>query len=407
MVRQGAAWIWERQGWPAVTCDSARLLGPAGAARRAQGLLAGTLAAIEDVDRRTMLVQALTDEAVTSSRIEGEILDPASVRRSIERRLRIHPGPRQARRREPRAAEGIAAVTVDAVENAVQPLTKARLLRWHRLLRPSDLRDDEVGRFRSTDMHVESGPIGRERIHFIAPPADRVDAEVDSFLSWFEALDVGDWLVTAGLAHLVFVTIHPFADGNGRISRAIADLLLARDVQNEIPVSMTRQILAERTRYYEMLERTQRGGLDVTEWLVWFLGCYERAALHTLDVISEVQFANQIFARAAKAGINERQSMVLRTFLDRYEGRLSPTKYAQIATVSKDTAQRELADLVAKGVLRRTGATSNVSYEVAIERKRPVLSATPGAADSAPAAAEEPSERRRRVHGPVRDDGAR
>lgn len=399
MMRQGGTWIWEREGWPAVTYDAARLLGPAGAARRSQGLVAGALAAIDDLDRRGMLVQALTDEAVTTSRIEGEILDPASVRRSIERRLRMQPGRRQARRREPRAAEGIAAVTVDAVENAAKPLTRARLLRWHRLLRPSELRDDEVGRFRSTEIHVESGPIGRERIHFIAPPADRVEHEVEGFLSWFEALDVGDWLVTAGLAHLVFVTIHPFADGNGRISRAIADLLLARDVSNEMPISMTRQILAERARYYEILERTQRGGLDVTDWLVWFLGCYERAALHTVDVIAEVQFANQVFARAAKAGINERQSMVLRTFLDRYEGRLNPAKYAQVATVSKDTAQRELADLVAKGVLRRTGATSNVSYEIAMARPRPLQRGKEGAGDSAPLVPEESSRRRKQERG--------
>jgi len=272
-------------------------------------------------------------------------------------------------------------VTIDAVENANKPLTKSRLLRWHRLLRPSDLADDELGRFRTSEIHVESGPIGRERVHFIAPPAELVDHEIERFLVWFGTLESGDRLVTAALSHLVFVTIHPFADGNGRISRAIADLVLARDVGNEIPVSMTRQILEERADYYAILERTQRGGLDVTEWLVWFLECYERAALYTLEVIRDVQFANHVFARAAKAGISERQSSVLRTFLDRYEGRLNPTKYAQIAGVSKDTAQRELADLVAKGVLRRTGATSNVSYEVAIARQP-----APKIAESQPAA---------------------
>jgi Fic family protein len=368
-MRQEATWIWQLEGWPSVTYDASRVLGPAGAARRAQGLVAGAMTAMDDADRRSMLVQTLTDDAVTTSQIEGEVLDPAAVRRSIERRLRLQPGGRRAGRREPRAAEGIAAVTVDAVENADKPLTRSRLLRWHRLLRPSDLTDDDVGRFRRSEIHVESGPIGRERIHFIAPPGDRVEHEVQRFLSWFSALRIGDWLVTAGLSHLVFVTIHPFADGNGRISRAIADLLLARDVANEVPISMTRQISAERADYYAILERTQRGGLDVTDWLVWFLGCYERAALHTLDVVSEVQFTNQVFVRAAKAGINERQSKVLRAFLDRYEGRLNPAKYAQIANVSKDTAQRELADLVAKGVLTRTGATSKVSYELATPRQ--------------------------------------
>lgn len=371
-MREERTWIWQREGWPYVRYDAGRILAPAGAARRAQGLVAGAMSAVDDADRRRMLVESLTDEAVTTSRIEGEVLDPASVRRSIERRLRLLPGTRRPGRPEPRAAEGIAAVTIDAVENADKPLTKARLLRWHRLLRPSGLAAADVGRFRTSEMHVESGPIGRESVHFSAPPADRVENEVERFLLWFSALDVGDWLVTAGLSHIVFVTIHPFADGNGRISRAIADLLLARDVANEIPVSMTRQILAERAEYYAVLERTQRGNLDVTEWLVWFLGCYERAALHTRDVVSEVQFVNQVFVRAARAGINERQSMVLRTFLDRYAGRLNPAKYAQIAKVSKDTAQRELADLVAKRVLTRTGATSNVSYELAIRRQQPL-----------------------------------
>jgi Fic family protein len=369
-MRQEATRIWQLEGWPSVTYDASRVLGPAGAARRAQGLVAGAMTAMDDADRRSMLVQTLTDEAVTTSQIEGEVLDPASVRRSIERRLRLQPGGGRTRRREPRATEGIAAVTVDAVENADKPLTRSRLLRWHRLLRPPQLDDDDVGRFRRSEIHVESGPIGRERIHFIAPPGDRVEDEVQRFLSWFSALRIGDWLVTAGLSHLVFVTIHPFADGNGRISRAIADLLLARDAANEVPISMTRQISAERADYYAVLERTQRGGLVVTDWLVWFLGCYERAALHTLDVVSEVQFANQVFVRAAKAGINERQSKVLGAFLDRYEGRLNPAKYAQIANVSKDTAQRELADLVAKGVLTRTGATSKVSYELATPRRQ-------------------------------------
>ncbi len=205
---------------------------------------------------------------------------------------------------------------------------------------------------------------GRERVHFEAPPGERVESEVQRFLSWFSELSIGDWLIASALSHLVFVTIHPFADGNGRISRAIADLLLARDVPLDLPVSMTRQIHAEKQRYYDVLERTQRGNLDVTDWIVWFLHCYERAALHALDVIAEVQRANAIFTYAATQGVNERQRLVLRAFLDRYDGRLNPTKYAQMTDKSVDTAQRDLADLVAKGVVVRTGATSNVSYDL-------------------------------------------
>jgi Fic family protein len=232
------------------------------------------------------------------------------------------------------------------------------------MLRPTGLDASEIGRFRTGPMQVVSGPMGRERVHFEAPPGERVESEVQRFLLWFSQLSIGDWLITSALSHLVFVTIHPFADGNGRISRAIADLLLARDVPDDVPVSMTRQILAEKQRYYDMLERTQRGNLDVTEWIVWFLECYERAALHTLDVIAEVQRANAIFTYAAKQGLNERQLLVLRIFLGRYDGRLNPAKYAQITDKSVDTAQRDLADLVAKGVLVRTGATSNVSYDL-------------------------------------------
>jgi Fic family protein len=355
----------ERKGWPEITYDAARVLAPAGRARRAQGLVSGAIAAIDIADRKRLLVDALTEEAITTSKIEGENLDPASVRRSIARRLTLQPlGRNDLRRREGRATEGISAVTVDAVENARKPLTASRLLRWHRMLRPTSLDASEIGRFRTGPMQVVFGPVGRERVHFEAPPGERVESEVQRFLVWFSRLSIGDWLITSALSHLVFVTIHPFADGNGRISRAIADLLLARDVPDDVPVSMTRQILAEKQLYYDMLERTQRGNLDVTEWVVWFLQCYERAALHTRDVIAEVQRANAIFTYAAKQGLNERQLLVLRIFLDRYDGRLNPAKYAQITDKSADTAQRDLADLVAKGVLVRTGATSNVSYDL-------------------------------------------
>ncbi|HEX3549159.1 MAG TPA: Fic family protein [Candidatus Elarobacter sp.] len=399
MVHQAQHWIWQQKGWPNVTFDAVRVLRPAGDARRAQGLVAGAMSAITDRDRRQLLAQALTDEAVTTSQIEGETLDPASVRRSIERRLRLDPNAKpDRRRREARATEGMAAVTVDAVEHAANPLTTSRLLRWHRMLSPSGLAADQVGSFRTSEIHVEPGPIGRETIHFVAPPPGRVEHEVDGFLLWLATAESGDRLITAALSHLIFVTIHPFADGNGRISRAIADLLLARDVGNEISVSMTRQILAERQDYYTVLERTQRNGLDVTDWLLWFLGCYERAALHTLDVVREVEGANRIFARAAQRGLNERQAGVLRVFLDRYEGRLNPAKYAQIAAVSKDTAQRDLADLVEKRVLERSGATSNVSYVVAPDIAEPAIPLRPArpqmAADTVP-----PTSPRRRNEG--------
>jgi Fic family protein len=364
-MKRQERWIWERNGWPQVTYDAALLLAPAGRARRAQGLVTGAIAAIDAVDRKRILVDTLTDEALTTSQIEGENLDPASVRRSIARRLMLHAvGPQDPRRREGRATEGISAVTVDAVENARKPLTVSRLLRWHRMLGPAGLDAGEIGRFRTGPMRVVSGPMGGERVHFEAPPGERVEDEVQRFLVWFSQLAIGDWLIMSALSHLVFVTIHPFADGNGRISRAIADLLLARDVPDDVPVSMTRQILAEKQRYYDMLERTQRGSLDVTDWVVWFLQCYERAALHTLDVIAEVQRANAIFSYAAKQGLNERQRIVLRRLLDRYQGRLNPAKYAQMTDKSVDTAQRDLADLVAKGIFVRTGATSNVSYDL-------------------------------------------
>ena len=232
------------------------------------------------------------------------------------------------------------------------------------MLSPTGLDPSEIGRFRTSPVQVVSGPIARERVHFEAPPGERVEYEVQRFLLWFSELAIGDWLIMSALSHLVFVTIHPFADGNGRIARAIANLLLARDLPGDVPVSMTRQILVEKNRYYEMLERTQRGDLDVTEWIVWFLECYERAAHSTLETIGEIQRANAIFTYAAKQGLSERQLRVLRVFLDRYDGRLNPAKYAQITSTSSDTAQRDLADLVAKGVFVRSGATSNVSYDL-------------------------------------------
>jgi len=357
-------WIWELEGWPSVIYDAGRLLAPAGHARRAQGLATGAIAAIDAIDRKRLLVDALTDEAITTSQIEGEQLDPASVRRSIARRLQLRPSSGTGPRREGRAAEGISAVTVDAIEQAHNALTASRLLRWHRMLSPTGLDPSEIGRFRTSPVQVVSGPIARERVHFEAPPGERVEYEVQRFLLWFSELAIGDWLIMSALSHLVFVTIHPFADGNGRIARAIANLLLARDLPGDVPVSMTRQILVEKNRYYEMLERTQRGDLDVTEWIVWFLECYERAAHSTLETIGEIQRANAIFTYAAKQGLSERQLRVLRVFLDRYDGRLNPAKYAQITSTSSDTAQRDLADLVAKGVFVRSGATSNVSYDL-------------------------------------------
>jgi Fic family protein len=262
-----------------------------------------------------------------------------------------------------RAVEGIVEMMLDATGNYEEPLTRERLFAWHASLFPtgrSGMTKITVGAWRNDSggpMQVVSGPIGRERVHYEAPPANRVPEEMERFLDWFETPSDADTLLVAGVAHVWFVTIHPFDDGNGRIARAIADMVLARGERTgQRFYSMSGQIRAERNTYYEMLERTQKGGLDITRWQTWFLECLLRAVEAAQSLLSAVLEKARFWERFAKEPLNERQIKLLNRLMDGFGGKLTSSKWAKIAQCSQDTAYRDIMDLIERGALEKDPA---------------------------------------------------
>jgi Fic family protein len=264
-------------------------------------------------------------------------------------------------------------MTLDATQNYRAPLTAARLFGWHAALFPtgySGMHKISVGRWRDDSggpMQVVSGPIGRERVHFEAPAATRLDQEMSAFLQWFEAEAAADPVLRAGLAHLWFVTIHPFDDGNGRIARAIAEMALARSEKSpQRFYSMSAQIRIERNTYYDKLEKTQQTGLDITLWLEWFLACLERAFDQTEKNLGSVLRKARFWEVHAQKSFNERQRLMLNKLLDGFEGKLTSSKWAKIAKCSQDTALRDILDLVERGALTKDpGGGRSTSYSLA------------------------------------------
>jgi Fic family protein len=320
--------------------------------------------------RAEATLQTLTTEIIKSSEIEGEMLDRDSVRSSIARRLGMDIG---ALAPADRNVEGVVEMTLDATQNYRAPLTAARLFGWHAALFPtgySGIHKIAVGRWRDDSggpMQVVSGPIGRERVHFEAPAATRLDQEMSAFLQWFEAEDATDPVLRAGLAHLWFVTIHPFDDGNGRIARAIADMALARsEKSSQHFYSMSAQIRIERNTYYDKLEKTQETGLDITLWLEWFLACLERAFDQTEINLGSVLRKARFWEVHAQKPFNERQRLMLNKLLDGFEGKLTSSKWAKIAKCSQDTALRDILDLIERGALTKDpGGGRSTSYSLA------------------------------------------
>lgn len=364
-------YIWERPDWPTLTGRDGSIATPLAAVRHDQGRLIGRMESLGFKLREEAVLQTLTQDVLKTSEIEGEALDATQVRSSLARRLGIDIG---ALPPTDRNVEGIVEVMLDATRNYTEPLTAERLFSWHAALFPTgrsgmtrirvgDWRDDSSG-----PMQVVSGPFGRERVHFTAPPADRVAAEIGAFLTWFNAPLATDPVIKAALAHLWFVTIHPFEDGNGRIARAIADLALARsEASPQRFYSMSAQIRIERSDYYDELERTQKGATDVTEWLTWFLACLGRAIHGADDVLAAVIAKAQFWERAAKLALNERQIKILNRLLDGFEGKMTSSKWATIAKCSQDTANRDIAALLDLGLLRKGDAGGrSTSYELAI-----------------------------------------
>lgn len=311
----------------------------------------------------------MTDEVVKSSAIEGEILDVRQVRSSLARRLGLEIGEAVP---SPRAVDGIVEMMLDATRHSSQPLTADRLFGWHAALFPtgrSGLRRITVGAWRSAEagaMQVISGPMGRERVHFEAPEAGRLPAEMDAFLEWFNAPPTMDPVIKAGVAHFRFVTIHPFEDGNGRIARAIADMALARaDGQPERFYSMSAQIEAERHGYYEILETSQRNGLDITPWLRWFLECLGRSLACAEETLATVLRKAHMWRRIGTGTVNERQRKVINRLMDGFEGNLTTSKYARLTGCSTDTALRDIQALVAMGIMaRNAGGGRSISYRL-------------------------------------------
>lgn len=362
-------YIWQGGDWPEWRYDLAALAEPLADVSRAQGLLLGRLADVGMALRNQASLAALTEDVIRTSEIEGERLDAESVRSSIARRLGVDIG---ALAPMDRHVEGVVELVVDATARCEAELTIDRLFGWHAALFPtgySGLSQIHVGTFRDDangPMQVVSGPIGRQRVHFEAPPADRLAVEVARFFAWANSSSKDHPILKAGLGHLWFVTLHPFDDGNGRIARAIGDLLLARaDGSPQRFYSLSAQIQRERRDYYGILERTQKGSLDVTPWLKWFLenlATAVDAAQHTLDA---VLVKTRFWQRWATAPLNERQLKLLNRLLDGFDGKLNSSKWAVIAKCSPDTALRDINDLLARGVLRKSAAGGrSTSYEL-------------------------------------------
>lgn len=368
-------WIWEALRWPSFTWASDQLLGPLAHTRHVQGVLLGHMRALGFSEREEASLHTLIADVLQTSAIEGERLDMDQVRSSLAIRLGMDVGliPAAAR-----SVDGIVEMTVDATTHARQALTRERLCAWHAALFPggrSGMRRIRVGRWRddrSGPMQVVSGRMGRERVHFEAPPAARLDAEVDAFLAWFESASL-DPVLHAALAHLWFVTLHPFEDGNGRIARAIADLALTRadarddDTPSQRFYSMSAQIQAERAAYYTQLEQVQRGSLDVTDWLLWFLACLQRAVAGAERELRMVLTRARFWARHAHVQLGERQRKVLELLLDGRVDTVSSSKWAKLTKCSQDTAARDIAGLVSAGILRLGPGRGRSTHYVLVE----------------------------------------
>ena len=363
--------IWEQDTWPNLTWQDTRVAARLAEVRHAQGRLIGRMEALGFKLREEAVLQTLTQDVLKTSEIEGEQLDATQVRSSLARRLGIDIG---ALPPADRNVEGIVEVMLDATRNYDISLTAERLFGWHAALfstgrsgmtriRVGDWRDDSTG-----PMQVVSGPYGRERVHYTAPPAAMVPAEMEAFLAWLNASFSSDPVIKAALAHLWFVTIHPFEDGNGRIARAIADLALARsEGSSRRFYSMSAQIRTERDAYYDQLERTQKGETDVTDWVLWFLACLDRAIRGADSVLAAVIAKGQFWERAAPLPLNERQIKILNRLLDGFEGNMTTSKWATIGKCSQDSASRDIAALIELGLMRKgEGGGRSTDYELVL-----------------------------------------
>ena len=363
-------YIWQQKGWPDFIWDNSRLSYKLGRVRSLQGRLIGKISMLGFDLKKCAMLDALTADITKSSEIEGEILDIDQVRSSVARHLGIEI---EGLSETDRYVDGVVQVMIDATQNYEKPLTDERLFNWHAALFPTG----RSGAYKITvadwrqgiePMQVISGAMGKEKIHYQAPDSNSVPYQMSLFLAWANGNQKIDPVLKAAVAHLWFVTIHPFDDGNGRISRTITDLFLAR--ADEMPhrfYSMSAEIRKQRKGYYEVLEKTQKGGLDITIWLEWFLDCMEAALLNTEKSISAILQKAAFWDKHRLVPMNERQIKMVNLLWDGFDGKLTSSKWGKITKCSPDTALRDIQDLIAKGVFRKTdegGRSTN--YELAL-----------------------------------------
>jgi len=367
-----AKYIYENRNWTNFTWRETDINAIFGEVRHLQGRIIGQMSTLGFATKEEATLTNVTLDVVKSSEIEGEKLDYDQVRSSIARRLGIHiaglvPASRNV--------EGVVEMVLDATQNYQKPLNDKRLFGWHSALFPtgySGMHKIEVGRYRTGEMQIVSGAMGKEKVHYEAVPAKRVEGEMDKFLRWFNDDSPIDPVLKSAIAHFWFIIIHPFDDGNGRIARAISDVMLARaDKTKERYYSMSSQMLIERKLYYSILQKVQYSNGDITDWLQWFLNCLKNSLLATDATLQKILRKNDFWIINENAGFNERQRLVLNKLLDGFDGKLKSSKWAKIAKCSSDTALRDIKDLIEKGILRQeqTGGRST-NYELAGYRKK-------------------------------------
>jgi len=348
-------YLYNNHDWPIFKWNSERLLPLLSYVRNRQGKLIGKMEALGFELRNEANLEILTQEIIKSTEIEGEFLDREQVRSSIARRLGLEISGLVYSERN---VDGIVDLMIDATKNFDQELNKERLLSWHAALFPTgqsgiykiitgNWRDDSTG-----PMQVVSGALGKEKVHYQAPPASQIENEMRIFFDWFNLEQNTDLVLKSAIAHLWFVTLHPFEDGNGRISRAISDMLLARsDEQSYRFYSMSTQIRKERNSYYNILEKTQKSGLDITSWLEWFLNCLLHSIENSHKLLEKVIYKYSFWLKHSGINMNERQRKILNMLMEDFEGVLNTTKWAKIGKCSQDTALRDIQDLIEKGIL--------------------------------------------------------
>lgn len=362
-------YIHQQDDWPNFKWNTDEFIGLLSEARNLQGRLFGKMESLGFDLRNEAFLDTLTLDVLKSSEIEGEFLNSDQVRSSIARKLGMEIAGSVESDRD---VDGVVEMMLDATQNCFKPLTKERLFDWHAALFPTvrsgmtkitvaDWRKDTTG-----PMQVVSEAMGKEKVHFQAPDSLRVDNEMNMFLDWFNNNIENDLVLKAAIAHLWFVTIHPFDDGNGKIARALTDMLLAQsDKSTQRFYSMSAQIRLERKQYYEILEKTQKGNLDITEWIKWFLNSLINSLKSTDIVLNRVLFKAEFWRKHSNIKINERQKKILNKILDGFEGKLISSKWAKITKCSKDTAIRDINDLISKDILKKkAGGGRSTSYEL-------------------------------------------